>query len=191
VKPANNSLSLTRSCGKSRVFRERPSGSKRWLPLTLGVTAFAIALVAQALGPVATWNHTPSLATGLYVRSATAPTVGAIVAFPAPPAALDYAQRRGWGGAPVLFLKPLAAGPGDHVCVTDDHLEINRRNIAPVHMVSSDGTPLPRWNGCREMADGEWFAYAPRTPNSMDSRYYGPVMETDIVGVFRPVWTGS
>jgi type IV secretory pathway protease TraF len=115
------------------------------------------------------------------------PAVGQIVAFPAPQAALDYAKRRGWPGGPTLFLKPLAAGPGDHVCVTD-HLKINGRFIAPVYAAGSDGTLLPRWNGCRSMAPGEWFAYAPRIPNSLDSRYYGPVMEADMVGVFRPVW---
>jgi hypothetical protein len=32
-----------------------------------------------------------------------------------------------------LFLKPIAAGPRDHVCVTD-HLEINGRFIAPVYL---------------------------------------------------------
>jgi type IV secretory pathway protease TraF len=118
------------------------------------------------------------------------PAVGTIVAFPAPQVALDYAKRRGWSGTPVLFLKPLAAGPGDHVCVTD-HLEINGRNIAPVFTVGSDGTLLPRWNDCRKMTDGEFFAYAPRIPNSLDSRYYGPVLAADIVGVFRPLWIGE
>ena len=29
----------------------------------------------------------------------------------------------------------------------------------------------------------------PRLPNSFDGRYYGPVRETDVVGMFRPVWT--
>jgi type IV secretory pathway protease TraF len=28
-----------------------------------------------------------------------------------------------------------------------------------------------------------------RLPNSFDGRYYGPVRETDVVGMFRPVWT--
>jgi type IV secretory pathway protease TraF len=28
-----------------------------------------------------------------------------------------------------------------------------------------------------------------RIPTSLDSRYYGPVRESGMVGVFRPVWT--
>jgi len=144
---------------------------------------------ARSVGPLAAWNHTPSLPEGLYVRSILAePAVGRIVAFPAPAAALDYARRRGGGGAPTLFLKPLAAGPGDRVCVAD-HLEINGRQLAPVLAAGPDGVPLPRWGGCRTLDVGEWFTYAPRIPNSLDGRYYGPVREADIVGVFRPAWT--
>jgi hypothetical protein len=73
VKPANSSLSLTRSCGRSRASKARSAGSKRWRPLALGITALGGALIAQALGPVVTWNHTESLAEGLYVRSMASP----------------------------------------------------------------------------------------------------------------------
>jgi type IV secretory pathway protease TraF len=119
---------------------------------------------------------------GLHVGSILAqPEVGRIVA-------LDYARLRGGRGDATLFLKPLAAGPGDYVCVTD-HLTINAQQIAPVFNAGSDGVPLPRWNGCRTLEPAEWFAYAPRIPNSMDSRYYGPVKESDMIGVYRPVWT--
>lgn len=151
--------------------------------------ALGAVLAAREVGSLMTWNHTPSLPEGLYVRAVGAgPAVGRIVAFPAPAAALDYAWQRGGRGDPTLFLKPLAAGPGDHVCVTD-RLEINGRFIASVLASGPDGMLLPRWTGCRVLAGGEWFAYAPRIPNSMDSRYYGPVQESDMVGVFRPVWT--
>jgi conjugative transfer signal peptidase TraF len=153
--------------------------------------ALGAVLAVREVGPLATWNHTPSLPEGLYVRAIAAePAVGQIVAFPAPAAALDYARRRGGRGDATLFLKPLAAGPGDHVCVTD-HLAINGRTVAPVLTSGPDGVPLPRWDGCRVLGAGEWFAYAPRIPNSMDGRYYGPVREADIIGVFRPVWTSG
>jgi type IV secretory pathway protease TraF len=88
------------------------------------------------------------------------------------------------------LVKPLAAGPGDHVCVTD-HLAISGQTIAPVLDAGPDGVPLPRWRECRVLAADEWFAYAPRIPNSLDSRYYGPVKAADITGVFKPVWTSG
>jgi type IV secretory pathway protease TraF len=89
-----------------------------------------------------------------------------------------------------LLVKPLAAGAGDHVCVTD-HLTINGQRIAPVFDTAPDGMPLPRWRECRILAAGEWFTYAPRILDSLDGRYYGPVRETDLVGVFQPVWTND
>lgn len=164
-------------------------GATRLRLLAIGTTALGVLLAAGYAEPVALWNRTPSLPAGLYVRAVLAPpAVGRIVAFPAPPAARDYARRRGGRGDATLFLKPLAAGPGDHVCVTG-HLAIDGRRVAPVLDAGPDGTPLPRWDGCRTLGPGEWFAYAPRLPNSLDSRYYGPVREADMVGVFRPVWT--
>jgi type IV secretory pathway protease TraF len=86
------------------------------------------------------------------------------------------------------LVKSLAAGPGDHVCTTDG-LTINGKWIAPVFDDAGDGVPLPRWRECRVLTTGEWFAYAPRIPNSLDGRYYGPVREADIIGVYLPVWT--
>jgi len=49
----------------------------------------------------------------------------------------------------------------------------------------------PVWDGCRKLEAGEWFTYAPRIWNSFDGRYYGPVREANMVGVFRPVWTSD
>jgi conjugative transfer signal peptidase TraF len=156
--------------------------------LAVGIVALGAVLAVREVGLLATWNHTPSLPEGLYVRAiATEPAVGQIVAFPAPAAARDYARQRGGRGDATLFLKPLAAGPGDHVCVTD-HLTINGWQIASVFEAAADGVPLPRWRECRVLEAGEWFAYAPRIPNSLDSRYYGPVREADMGGVFRLVW---
>lgn len=135
------------------------------------------------------WNRTPSMPEGFYVRSfGEAPAVGKIIAFPAPPSVVDYAQKQGATGNLPWLIKPLAAGVGDHVCVTD-HLTINGQTIAPVFDTAPDGMPLPRWRECRVLADGEWFAYAPRRPDSLDSRYYGPVRDADVIGVFLAVWT--
>lgn len=104
--------------------------------------------------------------------------------------ARNSARRRGGTGELPLLLKPLAAGPGDHVCVTD-HLTINGQRIAPVLDAGPDGVPLPRWRECRVLAAGEWFAYTPQIPNSLDSRYYGPVRDADITGVYSPVWVSE
>jgi type IV secretory pathway protease TraF len=128
---------------------------------------------------------------GLYIRAIwDEPAVGKIVTFPAPPSVVDYARRRGYSGELPLLVKPLMAGPGDHVCVTD-HLTINGQWIAPVLDHAPDGSPLPRWQKCMILGTDQWFAYAPRIPDSFDSRYYGPVQEASIVGVSLPLWTSN
>ena len=75
------------------------------------------------------------------------------------------------------------------MCTEGGHLEINGQPLAPVLDANADGVPLPRWDGCRVLGAGEWLTYAPRVPNSFDGRYYGPVSERDVIGVYRPVWT--
>jgi type IV secretory pathway protease TraF len=38
------------------------------------------------------------------------------------------------------------------------------------------------------LIDGEFFLLQPH-PLSFDSRYFGPVLRCDVVGVARPLWT--
>lgn len=174
-------LSQPRTWGDTKTATVR-----RW-PFVAGGIALAVLLSSQVVGKVAVWNHTPSIPEGLYVRSfGEEPGVGKVVVFPAPVSVTDYARRTGGRGDTVMFIKPLAAGPGDHVCVTD-FLAINGNLIAPIHDRDRNGIALPHWTGCRRLASDEWFTYAPAIPNSMDGRYYGPIMQSAIVGVFRPV----
>jgi type IV secretory pathway protease TraF len=72
------------------------------------------------------WNHTPSMPEGLYVRAVLdSPAVGKTVAFLPPAVAMEYTEQHGEDIGGVFLIKPLAAGPGDHVCVTDE-LRIQR-----------------------------------------------------------------
>ena len=154
--------------------------------MILGLLAMGAAMTAPRF-ELLKWNHTPSMSPGLYLRSMDNPAVGRIVAITPPLAAVSYAQRRGMNLDGMTLLKPLAAGPGDHVCVTDE-LRINGAHVAPVHRTGADGSPMPVWNGCRDLGADEWFTYAPRIWNSFDGRYYGPVHTESLVGVFKPVW---
>jgi uncharacterized protein (DUF736 family) len=51
------------------------------------------------------------------------------------------------------------------------------------------GRPLPDWQGCRTLHDGEAFFMNWDSPDSFDSRYFGPLPVTTIVGRAIPVWT--
>ena len=53
------------------------------------------------------------------------------------------------------------------------------------------GRPLPSWQQCRRLRSGELFLLSVTNPASFDSRYFGPVRATAVIGVARPVWLES
>ena len=89
----------------------------------------------------------------------------------------------------VPFLKELAALGGDRVCVLPHRLEINGRYVGPVYEEDSQGRPLPRNLGCYPVPQGMFFAASGHLDKSFDSRYFGPLPLTQLLGEARPVWT--
>ena len=51
------------------------------------------------------------------------------------------------------------------------------------------GRPLPIWQGCRVIANGEVFLMNWDEPASLDGRYFGPTPFSAIVGRAEPLWT--
>lgn len=166
-------------------FRRRRS------PWVWMAPAVALLPLAAAFGgPGRPWllaNATPSEPPGLYIGWAGRPTVGSLVAFRAPPAAFPYADLRLKELHRVPLLKGVAAGPGDTVCTTSGRLVINGHDRAPIAQADRQGRALPRWRGCRPLGAEELFAFSDRVPNSFDSRYFGPVAQSAVLGVYRPL----
>ena len=50
------------------------------------------------------------------------------------------------------------------------------------------GRPLPSWQQCRRLRPGELFLLSVTNPASFDSRYFGPVSASAVIGVAHPVW---
>jgi type IV secretory pathway protease TraF len=50
------------------------------------------------------------------------------------------------------------------------------------------GRPLPSWQQCRRLEPGELFLLSVTNPASFDSRYFGPVSASAVIGVAHPVW---
>jgi conjugative transfer signal peptidase TraF len=169
------------------------SPAPRWTPLAwvLGGGAAIIGALSMATAggarPLLLWNRTASEPEGLYLRQAAPVRVGALVAFPAPSAAFPYADGHMSYLRRVPVLKSVAAVSGDQVCTENGRLVINGQVRAPIMRQDRRGASLPRWNGCRQLRDGEVFVFSDRIPNSFDSRYFGPVNRAEIVGVFRPL----
>jgi len=148
-------------------------------------------LLNLLLGRMITFNASPSVAIGFYIRCDHRPRLGELVEFelaPEPRSALCAPDQQTRG---LRVLKPIAAGPGDHVDTIGDWLFINDRRVAPIFTVDSQGRPLPVWRARRGLQPGEFFVFSSRVPNSFDSRYYGPIRSADIAAVRRPLRTWS
>jgi conjugative transfer signal peptidase TraF len=163
----------------------RRARSRRLLRLALvvmGVWAILPTLVGRRVIVI---NTSPSVAPGLYLRSASEPAVGRIIDFRIPDFARPYVQgRTGNNGENWYILKPIAAGPGDCVDTTGEWLFINGHKMAPMPPpTDSRGRPLPVWRQSHVLGADEFFVFSDRIPNSFDSRCYGPVSRDQIESV--------
>jgi conjugative transfer signal peptidase TraF len=145
-------------------------------------------------------NESPSLPIGIWRVSPLERDLrrGDIISFcPPDTPAFREAWRRGYlstghceGGYEPL-LKPVAAIAGDRVSGTDDGISINGRLIASSKRLNRDGLgrilPSP---GARDVivAKGEVWVISSYNPLSFDSRYFGPVPISSIVGLALPLF---
>ena len=136
------------------------------------------------------WNATASTPIGLYaLRPIGQLHPHELVAARPPEPIASYLADGGFLPKGVLLLKHIMALPGQTVCrsgavVTIDHVEVgtalNRDHL---------GRPLPRWSGCRTLQPGQVFLMNPTVPDSLDGRYFGPLLTTAIVARAIPLWT--
>jgi conjugative transfer signal peptidase TraF len=161
--------------------------------LSAGLTLTAVVAVASTFlaDRQIVINTSPSVQPGIYIRSSATPKVGAIVDFEIPTAAQPYIlARSGYSGENWYILKPIIAGPGDQVDTLGDWLIVNEKRIAAMlPREDSAHRPLPIWRACRRLADGEFFVFSARIPNSFDSRCYGPIKRREIMSVRCPLIT--
>jgi conjugative transfer signal peptidase TraF len=153
------------------------------------IVFLAIAHAANSHGKLLLWNTSPSEPPGIYVRTAAPATVGRLVAFLAPPGAFPYADHGHAYLHHVPIIKTVGAGEGALVCTVRGELEVNGQRKAAILAVDAQGYRLPHWMGCRRLGPGELFVFSDRVPNSFDSRYFGPVDQAKILGVYRSLFT--
>lgn len=135
-------------------------------------------------------NTSPSVAPGLYLKVDEKPQVGRIIDFRIPPGAWPYIRERtGRTGRHWYILKPIAAGPGDHVNTLGSWLYINGRKIAPIYIHDEKDRRLPHWRKNCILGPHDYFVYSGRIWNSFDSRYYGPIRLNHIAAVRMPLIT--
>ena len=115
-------------------------------------------------------------------------SVGSIVLTALPPDAAALAARRGYLPARVPLLKRVGAVAPQEVCTAGGVVRIDDVPSATVLPADRWDRPLPSWQQCRRLEPGELFLLSVTNPASFDSRYFGPVSASAVIGVAQPVW---
>ena len=161
-----------------------------------GLTALAWTVFAQPL-PRLIYNPSDSVPVGWYRvqpldhRAAALPrplSVGSIVLASLPPDAAALAAQRRYLPAGVPLLKRVGAIAPQEVCIAGGIVRIDGVPLAAALLADRWGRPLPSWQQCRRLEPGELFLLSVTNPSSFDSRYFGPVAASAVIGVAHPVW---
>ena len=166
-----------------------------------GLSAYGLAALAWASFvhplPRLTYNPSDSVAVGWYRvdpldhRAGSLPrplSVDSIVLVPLPAEAAVLAAQRGYLPMRVPLLKRIGAIAPQEVCIAGGIVRIDGVPSAAVLRADRLGRPLPSLQLCRRLAPGELFLLSVTNPASFDSRYFGPVAVSTVLGVARPVW---
>ena len=174
----------------------RPRSRLRARIVLAGFAACGLAALAWASFvhpmPRLIYNPSDSVPVGWYrIAPPDAPRVGSIVLTTLPPDAAALAAQRGYLPARVPLLKRVGAVAPQHVCVFDALVWIDGVPVAAVRPADRLGRPRSSWPQCRRLRPGELFLLSTTNPASFDSRYFGPVSASAVIGVAHPVWLES
>lgn len=158
----------------------------------------ALAIVVLALGLLGfRFNLSRSLPLGVYRTTPEPPARGSVVQVCLPLGAAEFARRRGYlgpgscpGNVRPLGKLVLAVG-GDVVTLSRDEIRVSGEAVPNSSTVSEDsrGRRLPHFPwGVHRLRRGELWLFSPYHRSAYDSRYFGPVHQSQVVSVLRPLW---
>jgi len=166
---------------------------RRQRPAVLALTGLGVAILSMTptkrAMPWLVWNASASAPVGLYRVTEAPAERGALVLVRPPLDVAALATERGYLPDGVPLIKRVAAVAGDHVCAIGSAVVLRTEVVVRRLDADATGRPLPRWSGCRRLADGEVFLLMADAPGSFDSRYFGPVPLTSVMGRLVPLWT--
>jgi len=139
--------------------------------------------------PLYMWNASASVPVGLYRLQATDQRYVTELVAVLPPEPLatflvdgNYLPR----GVPIL--KHVLAVPGQTVCRERLTVLVDAIAMGVARERDGRGRPLPIWQGCRVIAQGELFLMNWQSADSLDGRYFGPIPASAVIGRAHPVW---
>ena len=160
---------------------------------TIFTAVVATGLLLSTIGgtsPRYIWNASNSVPIGLYrLRPVAKLAVTELVVIQPPDLLATFLDFNGYLPIGVPILKRVLAMPGQTVCRNGLTIVVDGTEMGQAHERDGRGRPLPAWHGCRVIADGDIFVMNWQSPESLDSRYFGPLPASAVIGRAVPVWT--
>ena len=155
----------------------------------LGIAALAWPSLHTSMARIV-YNPSDSVPPGWHRISLPASLhVGSIVLVRLPADTAALAAQRGYLPEHIPLLKRIGAMSPQQVCIEKHTVRIDGMPVAGVHATDGRGRPLSAWQQCRQLHDGELFLLSETNPASFDSRYFGPVAVSAVIGSAQPLWT--
>ncbi|WP_029006233.1 S26 family signal peptidase [Azorhizobium doebereinerae] len=136
------------------------------------------------------WNVSASVPVGLYsVEPADHLEVTDLVAVMPLPQLAAFLIGRGYIGEGTPLLKRVMGLPGQEVCRLGDAITVDGVPLGEALRRDHMGRDLPVWQGCRRVEPGYLFLMNPDVGDSLDGRYFGPILASTVIGRAMPVLT--
>ncbi|MEH2549942.1 conjugative transfer signal peptidase TraF [Bradyrhizobium sp. AZCC 2262] len=162
----------------------------RTLAAMFGGAAALIVPVISEIAPVYVWNASESVPVGLYrLQPLDNLFVTELVAVQPPEPLATFLDLNGYLPAGLPMLKRVLALPGQTVCRSGLSLSVDAIEMGEARDRDSRGRPLPKWEGCRVVGEGELFVMNWQSASSLDGRYFGFLPASSVIGRALPVWT--
>lgn len=166
-------------------------GARRTIVSMMLLGAALIVASAWDRHPTFIWNASASTPVGLYrVQQIGRIDVADLVVLVPPEPLAGFLAERGYLplGVPLIIKRVFALG-GATVCRQGADITVHGLVFGAARERDRHGRRLPSWQGCRQVAQGQIFLMNPNAADSFDSRYFGPVPRTSVIGRAVPVWT--
>ena len=156
----------------------------------IGFAVTGLTITGFSPSPFLVWNASSSVPIGLYRIEATRPKLNDLALVHLPAVTARLANERAYLQCTNYILKPVAAVAGDWVCRFGTSIIVNGHISALAQSADGADRPMPSWQGCHHLAQGQVFLLSDPI-NSFDSRYFGPVANSQVIGRAHRLWVST